>query len=130
MTLDGDATRLMTTPVAVDPYILVSESSLDRSIANRVSLVTPASLGLVNVVLLALLIACIVVIGRAAFVSRAGEAGGRAVGSHQPRVYPPRAGQRGAVRRSHACLVVACRPWTKNPGAVREPPALVPGELD
>ena len=68
MTRDGDVTHLVTTPGAVDPYLLLPLPSPDRgSIINRLSLVTPASLALVNGALLVLLVASVVAVGRSTF---------------------------------------------------------------
>ena len=64
MTNDGAVTRLVTIPGATDASFLMSLSSLDTSIGNRIALVTPASLAIVTSAVLLLLIACVVVILR------------------------------------------------------------------
>jgi hypothetical protein len=75
MTRDGDVTHLVTTPGAVDPYLLVPLPAPDGgSIIDRLSLVTPASLALVSIALLALLVATIVAVSRSRFERPAGDA--------------------------------------------------------
>jgi hypothetical protein len=76
MARGDDATRLVTTPGATDPFLLISLAFLDRSFANRMALVMPVSLGLVTGAALALLIACIVVVGREGFGSASRNAAG------------------------------------------------------
>jgi hypothetical protein len=73
MARDGDVTRLLTMPGATDASLLVSLSSVDRTIADRMALATPASLALVTAAVLMLLIACLVVILRAAFAGVPGD---------------------------------------------------------
>ena len=73
MTNDGAVTRLVTIPGATDASFLMSLSSLDASIGNRIARVTPASLAIVTIAVLLLLIACVVVILREAFGSAPGD---------------------------------------------------------
>lgn len=73
MTRDGDVMRVTTMPGATHAQLVASLSFLDRSLVNRLSLVTPASLALVTAAILTLLIACVIVVGRAALTPEPGD---------------------------------------------------------
>jgi hypothetical protein len=72
ITRQGDVTRVVTTPAANEPFLLVALGCLDSpSLAKSLSLVTPAALVLASATTIVLLTACVVVIGIAAFRDRA-----------------------------------------------------------
>ncbi len=75
ITRQDELTKVVTTPAATDPSLLLAFGRLDRfSVWSDLALVTPASLALAIAAALALLGACIVVIGRAALGQGNGDA--------------------------------------------------------
>lgn len=70
ITREGDATRIQTIPAGDDPAVDLPFSCFDdRSGWRRLSMVTTVSAGLVSAAIIGLLVACVVVIGRAAFAA-------------------------------------------------------------
>jgi hypothetical protein len=64
----GEVTRVLTDPAATDPILVATLACLDPPAAlDNLSRVTPGALTLVSVAVLALLIACILILGRQLF---------------------------------------------------------------
>ena len=64
----GDVTRVVTTPAASDPSLFATLGCLDRPPPlERLPLVTPTALALASFAIIALLLACIIVLGHALF---------------------------------------------------------------
>jgi hypothetical protein len=74
ITRDGDAARIQTMPGGTDPALYLPIGCIDRGSGwRRLTMVTTAGAALVSAAILGLLVACVVVIGRAAFASHPGE---------------------------------------------------------
>jgi len=74
VTRQGALTKIVTTPAATDPSLLLAFGRVDRlSFWNNLALVTPASLALTSAAAFALLVACLLLIRRAAFGEEPGD---------------------------------------------------------